>query len=109
MSIEAAFFGTLGRDAERKRSDTGKEFVRLTVRIGDGDKVQWVSVIAFEREIIAEAEKLTKGTRVYIEGRLSLDEWTASDGSKRSGLSVVTWHCRPTHIGQRRLERDRSF
>lgn len=109
MSIEAAFFGALGRDAERKRSAAGTEFVRLAVRVGDGDKAQWVSVLAFEREVIGDAEKLTKGTRVYIEGKLSFDEWTAADGNKRTGLSVVSWHCRPANIGRDRIVRDRSF
>src|SRR5258706_2325347 len=37
MSIEAAFFGTLGRDCERKVSASGKRYLRLSVRVGDGD------------------------------------------------------------------------
>jgi hypothetical protein len=36
-SIEAALFGTLGRDAERKTSKNGKPYLRLNVACGEGD------------------------------------------------------------------------
>jgi len=55
MTIECAFFGTLGRDAERKTSATGKRYLRLSVRVGDGDGAQWVSVLAFDPEAIEVA------------------------------------------------------
>jgi single-stranded DNA-binding protein len=102
MSIECAFFGALGRDAESKVSGSGKPYLRLNVRVGDGDTVQWVSVMAFDERAIEVADKLVKGARVYIEGRLSVSEWTGSDGAKRHGLSVMSWHCRLSQIGRNR-------
>lgn len=104
--IEAAFFGALGRDAESKTSGSGKRYLRLNVRIGDGDAVQWVNVTCFDANAIGLTEKLIKGARVYIEGRLSLDEWTAQDGSKRHGLSTVSWHCRLSEIGRNKPKRE---
>ena len=50
--IEAAFFGALGRDAESKVSKSGKRYLRLNVRVGDGDSAQWVSVMCFDEEAI---------------------------------------------------------
>ena len=35
--IEAAFFGALGSDVERKVSKSGKSYLRLSIRVGDGD------------------------------------------------------------------------
>lgn len=104
MSIEAAFFGTLGRDAERKRSGAGKEYLRLNVRVCDGADQQWISAMVFDEDALAGSDKMTKGVRVYLEGRLSVSEWTGTDGAKRLGLSVLSWHCRLAHIG--RLKRD---
>jgi len=98
--IEAAFFGALGRDAERKTSQAGRSYLRLNARVGDGDSVQWVSVMAFDEHALEAAEKFTKGARVYVEGRLSISEWIASDGAKRHGLSVMSWHCRLSQIGR---------
>jgi single-stranded DNA-binding protein len=106
--IETAFFGALGRDAERKTSAAGKPFLRLNVRVGDGDAVQWINVTTFDANAIEAAEKLVKGSRVYVEGRLSLDEWTAKDGSKRQSLSCMSWHTRLSKIGRNRREKSTS-
>jgi single-strand DNA-binding protein len=107
MSIEAALFGVLGRDAERKTSGSGKNYVRLNLRVGDGDGAQWISVLVFGQEAVDAAEKLTKGARVYVEGKLSISEWSGSDGAKRHGLSVMSWHCRLAEIGHNRRKREK--
>jgi hypothetical protein len=104
--IESAFFGALGADAEQKTSKAGKQYVRLRVRVGDGDGAQWVSVMSFDADAIAAAERLIKGARVYIEGRISLDEWTGQDGNKRHGLSCLSWHTRLSHIGKQKPPRE---
>jgi single-stranded DNA-binding protein len=100
MTIECAFFGTLGRDAEPKTSAGGKRYLRISVRVGDGDAAQWLSVLAFDPEAIEVVDKLVQGARVYIEGKLELSERTGSDGARRQGLSVMSWHCRLPHIGR---------
>jgi single-strand DNA-binding protein len=105
MSIECAFFGSLGRDAEAKTSKNGKPYLRLNVRVDDDNAATWVSVMTFDPDAIAMAGKLLKGVRLYVEGRLSLDEWTAQDGSKRYSLSVMSWHTRLA-IGRNKTRRE---
>ncbi len=34
-----------------------------------------------------------KGTRLYIEGTLKLEEWNDKDGFARHGLSCAAWNC----------------
>jgi single-stranded DNA-binding protein len=106
MSVECAFFGILGRDAELKISKAGKKYVRLNVRVGDGDGAQWLNVTAFDEKAIEAADKMMKAARVYIEGSIKLDEWTAQDGSKRHGLSVMSWYCRLAAIGRNKPKRN---
>jgi single-stranded DNA-binding protein len=101
MSIDCAFFGVLHR-GELKTSQSGKPYLRLSVRVGDGDAAQWVSVMAFDPDAIAAADRFVQGARIYVEGKLSLNEWTTSDGTKRHGLSVLAWHCRLPRIGRNR-------
>jgi single-strand DNA-binding protein len=106
--IEAAFFGALGRDAEAKTSKAGKPYLRAGVRVGDGEAAQWVNVTAFDEKAIAAADKFVKGARVYVEGRLTLDEWTAQDGTKRTSFSCLSWHCRLAEIGRNKPKRQRT-
>ena len=80
-NIECAFFGVLGRDGEAKTSKAGKPYLRLNVRVGDGNSAVWVGVTAFDTKAIEAAAKMVQGARVYCEGSLRLDEWKAQDGS----------------------------
>jgi single-strand DNA-binding protein len=108
MPIEAAILGTLGRNAELKTSARGDPFVKLSVAVNDGAETQWVNVCAFDQSAVAAAGNLTKGARVYAEGKLRAAEYTAGDGSKRLGLSMLANYCRPAEIGQTRRKRPRT-
>ena len=102
--IEAAFFGAVGQTAERKVSKNGKAYLRMSVRAGDGDAAQWVSVLAFDPEAVELADRFVKGARVYCEGSLTTSEWTGQDGKPRFGLSVMSWHCRLAAIGRNKAK-----
>lgn len=52
------------------------------------DDVTFVDVTLWGRTAEVAAEYLSKGSPVFIEGRLKLDTWE-KDGQKRSKLSVV--------------------
>ena len=107
MSIEVALFGMLGRDAEPKTSKNGRPYLRLNVACGEGVATQWVSAMVFDERAIAVVDKLVKGARIYLEGRLSLSQWAAQDGTTRSGLSVMSWHCRLSQIGRAKTKSEK--
>jgi single-stranded DNA-binding protein len=46
--IHCALQGRLGADVELRRSQSGKDWARLSVGVGEGDEVTWVSVAVFE-------------------------------------------------------------
>jgi single-stranded DNA-binding protein len=100
MTVECAFFGVLGADAEQRTSKTGAPFLRMNIRAGNGDAAIWVSVLTFDAEAIDHAAKFVKNARCYVEGKLSINEWTGKDGSTRTGLSCLSWHCRLAQIGR---------
>lgn len=108
MTIESAFFGTLTRDAEVKISKSGKQYARMNIRVDNGDSAQFINTTVFDTDAIAEADKLKKDARVYVEGRLTLDQWTAQDGSKRTGLSATVWHCRLSQIGRNKPKSEKQ-
>jgi single-stranded DNA-binding protein len=100
--IEAAFMGSVVRDAEAKVSKAGKSYLRFTARVGDGDQAQFVSVMYFGPD--AAELNMAQGTRVYVEGSLRLDKWE-KDGQPRTGLSIMSFHCRVAAIGRNRPAR----
>jgi single-stranded DNA-binding protein len=104
--IESAMFGALSRDAELKTSKSDKQYLRLSLRVGDGDAAQWVNANVFDSEAIEIADKLTKGARVYLEGKLTVDEWTGKDGAKRHGISIMGSYCRLSQIGRNKPKRE---
>jgi single-stranded DNA-binding protein len=100
MSIECAFFGVLGRDGELKTSKAGKQYLKLNVRVGDGDGAQWVGVMVFGDEAVEIAPKLLKGSRVYIEGSIKLDlvdstGWQQTAWLKRDVVALPARRHRP--------------
>ncbi|MGH8572596.1 MAG: single-stranded DNA-binding protein, partial [Gammaproteobacteria bacterium] len=100
--IHCALQGRLGQDVELRRSERGKDWCRLSVGVGEGDEVTWVSVSVFEEKARALVG-LAKGAGVYVEGRLSLNTWTGKDCQPRTGLSVSAWRVEALgRIGKRR-------
>lgn len=100
--IECAFVGIVGVPPELKTSKAGKAWTALSLRVGDGDGPQWVRAAVFG-DMAETAAKLAKGSSVYVEGKLSLNTWTAQDGSERHGLNVAATLVQPLgQIGRRR-------
>jgi single-stranded DNA-binding protein len=62
--------------------------------------------MVFDEGATEAAEKFVKGARVYVEGKLSISEWTGQDGATRHGLSVMSWHCRLSQIGRNKPARN---
>lgn len=100
MAIDCALYGVVARDAVARNSKNGKPYARFSVRVGDGDTAQFASVMYFGGDAADLADKLAKGAKVYVEGTIKLDEWTASDGAKRTGMNVTSFHARVPEIGR---------
>jgi single-strand DNA-binding protein len=52
------------------------------------DEVCYVDVVTWGRQAETAAEYLTKGSPIFVEGRLQLDSWESGEGEKRSKLRV---------------------
>jgi single-strand DNA-binding protein len=110
--IHAAFEGRLGGEAELRVTRQGKPWLSFSLAMdteGEDDTLitTWVRIAYFGEDAESLVGRLQKGAEVYCEGRLRLDTWTAKDGLKRSGLSVVAWRIVPLgQIGRKRPEED---
>lgn len=53
------------------------------------EEVLFVDITFFGRTAEIANQYLRKGSKVLVDGRLKLDQWTAKDGTKRSKHSVI--------------------
>jgi single-strand DNA-binding protein len=70
------------------------------------EEVMFVDCSAFGRTAETLAKYVKKGSPLFIEGRLKLDQWEAQDGSKRSKMRVIIESFQFLPTGQRREEEE---
>jgi single-strand DNA-binding protein len=94
--------GRLTRDPEMRYTSSGKPVTTFSVAVNryataaDGsrkEETDFFNVVAWNQgsRTLAElvAQHLTKGSQVYVEGRLRNYEWDAPDGQKRKATEIV--------------------
>lgn len=89
--------GNLTRDPELRYIPSGTAVAELGIAVNEnfrnreGQEVEntvFVDVVVWARQAETCGEYLSKGSPVFVEGRLQLDQWENKDGEKRSKLRV---------------------
>jgi len=89
--------GNLGADPELRYTPQGTAVCDFSVATNEKrkdksgemqDVTTWFRVTLWGRQAEVASQYLTKGRQVYVEGRLSLEEWTDRDGNRRQTLKV---------------------
>ena len=95
---KVTLIGNLGKDPEVKFTGGGTAVANLRVACTDRaknkegvweDRTEWVSVVSFGKQAEAVGQHLSKGSQIYVEGRLQTREWNDKDGNKRYSTEVV--------------------
>src|SRR5919201_2184628 len=95
---KAIVVGNLGRDPEKRYTQDGRPVTRFSLaattrrRERDGewaDHTEWFGITVFGRQAETIAERVAKGTRVYVESRLESREYEKSNGGKGFALDVI--------------------
>lgn len=91
--------GRITRDVETRYMPNGKAIAKLGLAVNrtwkseSGEKkedVTFVDVTAFGKTAEMFAQYFRKGSPIYIEGRLQLEQWDdKNSGQKRTKLSVI--------------------
>ena len=90
--------GNLTRNPELRYIPSGTAVTTFTVatsrrfKTASGeqrDEVCFVRVVVWGRRAEVCAEYLSKGSPVFVEGRLQSRNWQAADGTKRSTIEVI--------------------
>ena len=90
--------GNVGIDPEMRFTPNGIPVTSFSVATNrfytspDGERREettWFRVVTFRKQAESCSQFLTKGQRVYVEGRLRTREWEGQDGQKRTTIEVI--------------------
>ena len=98
MLNKIMLIGNLGKDPELQVTSDGTPFTRFSLAVNrsykssSGEKVEeteWFNVVTW-RQLAEICERyLHKGSKVYIEGRLSQRKYTDREGIQRTAVDVI--------------------
>src|SRR5215467_10709195 len=98
MLNKIMLIGNLGKDPELQITSDGTPLTRFSLAVNrsytssSGEKVEeteWFNIVAW-RQLAEICERyLHKGTKVYLEGRLSQRKYTDREGVQRTSVEVI--------------------
>jgi len=103
MINKVILIGNLGRDPEIRRLENGAVVAKFSIATNENYKdrsgnwqqnTEWHDIVAW-RLLAEKAEsQFTKGTLVYVEGKLTHRKWEDQDGNNRKTTEVVANYMR---------------
>ena len=89
--------GNLGRDPEMRYTPSGQAVTQFTVATNrrwqtNGEwqeETEWFRVVVWGQQAERTAERLRKGNKVYVEGRIQTRQWEDQQGQKRTTVELV--------------------
>lgn len=89
--------GNLGKDPEMRYTANGNAVTNFNMAVtrsfsgqeGRREETEWVTVVSWSKLAELVGQHLTKGRKVYVEGRLATRSWDGPDGQKRYRTEVV--------------------
>jgi single-strand DNA-binding protein len=94
---KATIIGNLGGDPEMRYTASGRAFTTFNVacnrsyNTAEGERreeTEWFRVTAWGKLGEVCSQYLRKGSKAYVEGRLSSRTWEGADGQKRFSLEI---------------------
>jgi single-strand DNA-binding protein len=94
---KVCLIGNLTRDVEKRLTPSGTSVASFglatnrswTVDGQRNDETEFHSIVAWSKLADICEQFLKKGSKVYVEGRLSTREWTTKEGQKKQRTEIV--------------------
>ena len=102
--------GNLTRDPELRYVPSGSAVATFTVAVNrvyktqSGEKkeqVSFIRIVVWGRRAEVCGEYLSKGSPLFVEGRLQSRDWEAQDGQKRNTIEVIADNIQFLRMGDR--------
>ncbi len=93
MLNQCNFIGRLGRDPETRYTQSGKAVASFSLacseKRGGEESTEWVNIVAWEKLAEICGQYLTKGSLVFISGRMQTRKWQDKEGNDRYTTEIV--------------------
>jgi single-strand DNA-binding protein len=99
MLNKIMLIGNLGKDPDMSYTPSGKAITRFSLAVNRRsrdretnelrEETQWFNVVAWDRLAETCNSYLHKGSKVYIEGRITSHKYTDKDGVERTAWDVT--------------------
>lgn len=92
--ITSTVTGNVGKQPELITTKTGKPMVRFSLastfkKEGSEPATTWVDVTCFDEQATVVSERVNKGDRVTVIGRMQLETYDKKDGSEGHSLRII--------------------
>lgn len=88
--------GNLGKDPELKTLESGKQVARFTIATSEkyngNETTEWHNCEAWGPTADLVAKYLTKGTGVYVEGKIRTRQYQDKDGATKYATDIVVFN-----------------
>ena len=89
--------GNVGQDPELRYTPDGNPVANFSIavnrrrRVGEEykDETEWFNIVCFSRTAENVNQYLSKGQKVYVEGRFQSSEYVGQDGNQRKSFEVI--------------------
>jgi len=89
MINKVILIGNLGQDPELTEAQSGMAICKFSVATKEKDKTEWHRIVCFSA-IAQNCKKfLGKGSKVYIEGKISYSKYTDKNGVEKNTTDII--------------------
>ncbi len=100
---QVLLIGNAGRDAQLRTTQSGTQVANFSLAVNrsrqiDGEwqtETEWFNVSAWGRSAEYVAERVKKGSKVFVSGRLSSRSYIADNGETRFSMEVSAFKVMP--------------
>ena len=94
----AMLLGNLGQDPELKTTSGGQSVLKMRIATSESyldrdkqrqERTEWHTVVLWGKRAESLGRLLSKGDRIFVEGRISTRSWEDREGGKRYATEVV--------------------
>ena len=117
MSLnKCMIIGNLGRDPEMRYTPSGQAVTQFTVATNRRwrdqqdewqEETEWFRVVVWGQQAERVAERVRKGNKVYVEGRIQTRQWEDQSGQKRYTTELIANQV--TSLERRERDEDAPF